>query len=151
MAESIPLRRLFLLESVSGCAMVLFGIANLFSARSGLHSVVAVYLSVGGIFLSALAVRRRRGEKTGDLPENATGLIKIVEKLSEPKPFGFTCLVVSPLLLGYGGFGLIVFLLLYLSGVNAMRLTDEELHAWIVGSPSNIVASTPRIVSRKSD
>jgi len=122
--------------------MMLLGVMNIFGGQTGLHSIIALYLLIGGLFLSAIAVKRRK-RGPYELSEGANGLVKAVEKLSEPKAFGFTCLAISPLPLGFGGFGLLVFLLLYLSAVNAMRLTDEELMGWIAG-PNATVVFSPR-------
>lgn len=141
MAEStVPFRRFFPLEAAASLSMILFGLVNIFGASSGLHSVIAVYLFAGGILFAAIAIRRRLGAPQV-LPDNTNGLVKAIAKLSETKPYGFTCLAAAPLALGYGGLGIVVFLLLYFSSVNAMRLTDEELMTW-VGPPKP--APSPR-------
>jgi len=141
-----PFRKFFLLEAGSALGMILFGLLNIFGSHSALHAIVALYILVGGVFLSAIAVRRRRGPPV-DLPDSTNGLVKAIEKLAGTRPFGFTCLAVSPLLLGYGGFGLVVFLLLYFSSVNAMRLSEEEMMSWIGNGNANL--ATPRAGAKK--
>ena len=132
-------RRNFVLEAITGLSMIGFGIKSVFSSETSLHSIIGIYLFVAGIFLSAIAVRRHRGPPV-DLPQETNGLTKAIEKLSGSKPFGFTCLAVSPLPMGYGGIGVIVFLLLYLVSVNSMRLSEQELMSWVF--PPNYVPST---------
>jgi hypothetical protein len=149
MVESSPYRRFFPLEAASALSMIGLGLANFIGAPTGLHSIIAVYIFAGGIFLSAIAIRRRRGPPTNDLADGTNGLVKAIEKLCGAKPYGFICLAIAPLPLGFGGFGLLVFLLLYLSSVNAMRLTDEELMTWIGAPVSNVVAASKAEVSPK--
>ena len=131
-AQSPPFRRAFVFESFSAITMVLFGLKNIIGADSGLHSIISAYLVIGGIFLTAIAVRRRSGPPE-DLPESANGLKKAIEKLAGSKPFGFVCLAITPLPLGFGGAGILVFLMLYLVSVNAMRHSDAELMTWVYG------------------
>ena len=140
MTDSSTFRRSFPLEAISALSMTGLGLGNIFGAASALHAVIAVYLFAGGLFLTAIAVRRRRGPPH-ELPDGTNGLVKAVEKLAEARPFGFTALAIAPLPLGFGKLGILVGLMLYLAGVNAMRLSDEELMSWIGGDASSVLNS----------
>jgi hypothetical protein len=139
MSESVPFRRSFLLEATSALAVTLFGLKNIFGAETGLHSIIALYLLFGGAFFLAIVIRRRSGPPQ-ELPENATSLSFAIEKLCASRPFGFICLAITPLPMGFGGFGFVVFLLVYLAGVNAMRFSDEELKTWVFAPSATVSA-----------
>lgn len=110
--------------------MVLFSVYNVYLHETSLHTIISLYLLLGGFALFALAVSRRRGPP-GTAGEDASGLVKALDKLGGAKPFGFTTLAISPLPLGFGLAGFVVFLMLYVVSVNAMRTTDEELRSWV--------------------
>lgn len=132
-------RQSFLAEFSCAMMMILFGLLNIYQRETGLHVIISAYLVVGGAFLFALAVRRRRGGPFGELAEDASGLVKAIEKLSTSKPFGFTMLAVSPLPVGFGLAGLLVGLSLYLMSVNAMRASDDELRSWVFAKDQEAV------------
>lgn len=141
MSADSQFRRAFVFESLSAICLILFGLKNVVSGETGLHSIVAIYLLVAGALLAAIAVRRRSGPP-GDLPPEANGLKKAIEKLAGSKPYGFICLLVTPLPLGFGGSGLLLFFMLYLVSVNAMRPNDTELKNWVYGSASPVARKT---------
>jgi hypothetical protein len=92
---------------------------------TSLHRVVGLYLFVLGVFAFGITLRRRQG-RSKEPPSH--GLFKLTDRLAEPRPFGLTLLIISPLPLSYGGItGFLVFVLVYLSSVMAMRPPTEEL------------------------
>lgn len=79
--------------------------------------------------MMGITVKRRQGV-TSEEVQSAKGLGKTVMKLSEPKPFGLVLLPISLLAVSYGsGFAWMVFGLMYLSSVNATKMTTAELDA----------------------
>jgi hypothetical protein len=133
MLSTEPYSRSFALESATGVITFLFGVRGLLSFENdALHRIVALYLTGWGCFLIALSLRRRNPPSSNLPQEQKSGLQKALDKLSEPKPFGFTCLAISPLLFAYGGFsGFITFCLMYFTSVLAMRVSDTDLAAMV--------------------
>ena len=128
----------FALEAVAGLATSGFGAWNVVARdNDALRRTVAAYALVWGALLLAVALRRRAAPAPDPAPAAPdappkSGLAKAVDKLAEMKPFGFTCLVVAPLLLSFGGLsGVLSGLLLYVTSVQAMRASDAELAAML--------------------
>ena len=124
-----------------------FGASQLVApGNDALRRVLGVYVVVWGAFVVALALRRRSPVGGGDTAAaaavaaaaaNKSGIAKAIDKLAEAKPFGFTCLAVAPLILAYGGFtSFVAFLGMYLTAVQAMRVSDAELAAMLKMPPA---------------
>ena len=134
-SSATPLTRSFALEAGTGMATVVFGASQVVApGNDALRRVLAAYVFVWGAFVVALALRRRSPAPAAaaNADVGKSGIAKAIDKLAEAKPFGFKCLAVSPLIAAYGGLtSFVAFAGMYLTAVQAMRVSDAELAAMV--------------------